>query len=131
MDFPDLGFDNNTNQNDGQINNQDDNIQVEQVEFAQNQSAHNASNSNFDFPGSSQGFVMGQNNPDGNFSAWGAALDNQESSLVDEEEEKRIKARKQEEDERRAKIIQLMNDEIRIKQENRDNARNFIDNFNE
>ena len=45
------------------------------------------------------------------------------------EEEKRILARRAEEDERRSRIIKLMNDEIRLKQEYRDKAREYEDNF--
>lgn len=48
--------------------------------------------------------------------------------VVDEEEEKRIQARRAEEDERRAKLIKLMNDEIKVKQEYRDKAREFLEN---
>ena len=40
-------------------------------------------------------------------------------------------ARKKEEDERRARIISLMNEEIRVKQEFRDKARDYLDNFEE
>ncbi len=40
-------------------------------------------------------------------------------------------ARKKEEDERRARIISLMNEEIRVKQEYRDKARDYLDNFEE
>ncbi len=49
----------------------------------------------------------------------------------DEEEEARISARKNEEQERRSKIITLMNEEIRVKQEYRDKAREYLDNFAE
>jgi hypothetical protein len=39
--------------------------------------------------------------------------------------------RKKEEEERRQRIIKLMNDEMRMKQEYRDKARDFLENFSE
>ena len=51
------------------------------------------------------------------------------SYQVDEEEENRQRQRKAEEDERRSKLMQKMNDEIRIKQELRDRARQYLENW--
>jgi hypothetical protein len=51
--------------------------------------------------------------------------------IEDEEEENRINQRRQEEDERKKKLMQKMNDEIRIKQEFRDNAREYHERFRE
>jgi hypothetical protein len=52
------------------------------------------------------------------------------SYQVDEEEENRQRQRKAEEDERRTKLMQKMNDEIRVKQEGRDKAKSYLDNWN-
>ena len=54
---------------------------------------------------------------------------NYDSNEMDEEERNRIKARKEEEEVRRAKIVKKMNDEMRIKQEFRDKAREYCDNW--
>ncbi len=48
---------------------------------------------------------------------------------LDEVERKRIEERKAEEDQRREKIRKKMNDELRIKQEWRDKSREYIDNW--
>merc|ERR1711976_100361 len=69
-----------------------------------------------------------QQNQGMNFNNFDGALEG-ESGLVDEEEEKRLQARRDEENERRSKIVTLMNEEIRVKQEYRDKAREFLDNF--
>jgi hypothetical protein len=45
--------------------------------------------------------------------------------MQDEEEEKRIALRRSEEDERKRKLMQKMNDEIRLKQETRDKGREY------
>ena len=51
--------------------------------------------------------------------------------IQDEEEENRINQRRQEEDERKKNLMQKMNDEIRIKQELRDKAREYHERFRE
>jgi len=48
---------------------------------------------------------------------------------IDGHERKRIQERKEEEEQRRAKIMKKMNDELIIKQEWRDKAIEFIDNW--
>lgn len=65
---------------------------------------------------------------------WNSALVDTHSRIndltmtIDDEEEKRIAARRQEEEERRSRIVQLMNDEMRIKQEWRNKAQEFMEN---
>jgi hypothetical protein len=50
---------------------------------------------------------------------------------IDEEEENRQRQRKAEEEERRAKLMQRMNEEISVKQEIRDKARNYLEDWKE
>ncbi len=131
-DMNDMNFDMG-NMNMGQTSNNNDGIQIESMQPGQS--------SNND-----GGFNVMQNSNDGNF--FQSAETNQtqqapsmnydgfggdmgQNQIVDEEEENRIKARRDEENERRSKVVTLMNDEIRIKQENRDKAREFLDNYNE
>lgn len=47
----------------------------------------------------------------------------------DEEEEKRISARRVEEDEKKRNLMQKLNDELRIKQEMKDKAREYLERF--
>jgi hypothetical protein len=54
-----------------------------------------------------------------------------QQSAVDEEEENRQRQRKAEEDERRSKLMHRMNEEIRVKQENRDKARNHLEDWSQ
>jgi len=109
MSFPD--FDNN------------DEIQVENM----GGSHDNQDNFGFtnNYQGSNDNYYNMQQTNDWAQNMGGASYEN----IVDEEEEKRAQARKKEEDERRAKIISLMNEEIRIKQEFRDKAREYLDNY--
>jgi hypothetical protein len=52
------------------------------------------------------------------------------TQAVDEEEENRIRQRKAEEDERRSRLMQRMNDEVRVKQDTRDKARTYLEDWN-
>jgi hypothetical protein len=51
------------------------------------------------------------------------------SYQVDEEEENRLRQRKAEEEERRSKLMQRMNNEIRIKQEQRDKTGQYLEDW--
>ena len=127
MSFPDFSEPFEFAQN----NQEHDNIQVENMDNRGEDpySFGNVMATNFNEPRETK------NNPQ---DIWGN-LNNADAFAVvvkyflnqDEEEEKRIQARKAEEDERRSKIIGLMNEEIKLKQEFRDKARAYLDNFEE
>jgi hypothetical protein len=80
--------------------------------------------------GTNTGFYPIQNNNANDYN-WGGMGDSSAfpTQIVDQEEENRMLARKKEDDERRAKIVKKTSDEIRIKQEFRDKAREFLENF--
>ena len=116
-----MNFDNQQNMN---FNNQqqqntnmsgENEIQIENMEFSNKENMNQSIGSN-KIPGS-QGMD------------WNAMDSNVDDGL-DEVEKKRIQDRKEEEEARRAKALKKMNDEMRIKQEFRDKAREYIDNWN-
>lgn len=102
----------------------EDEIEIDNMEF--NNNNHQNFNDNY-IPNNNENMnynnMAWNNNPiaEGNFSSLDDGLD--------EDEKKRIQERRQEEEERRAKIIKKMNDELRIKQEFRDKARDYVENW--
>jgi hypothetical protein len=100
-------------------------IQIENMEFNNDQSI--SQTIGFNQVPLSQGMNMGME--------WNQMNSNQmgmgHSNDINDEERNRIQARKEEEEARRAKIVKKMNDEMRIKQEFRDKARQYCDNWNE
>lgn len=133
MDFPNfenINENNNIENNSHQENNYQgfgggDEVQIESMEF--NNNNYQGFNDNYN-PSQSQ-------NPDFSNSPWENAQVNEmnfghtQDDGMDEQETKRIQERKEEEEQRRAKIMKKMNDELRIKQEWRDKAIEFIDNW--
>ena len=116
-------FDNQQNNNFDQQNMNfggENEIQIENMEFSNNEKTNPPMNQ-----GMSQGMEFNEipnqmdSNPMGNFDD------------IDDEERNRIQARKEEEEARRAKIMKKMNDEMRIKQEFRDKAREYAEHWNE
>ena len=104
----------------------DNEIEIENMEFSNNNNYQNFPNDNFN-PNQDRDINynnMGWNNVTGG-DGFFANVDN----AVDELERKRMEDRKLEEEQRRAKIMKKMNDELRIKQEFRDKARDFIENW--
>lgn len=124
MDFP--NFENN-NQNQSTHNtgfyNRDDEIEIDNMEFNNNNYQNYNDNYNPNIDHINYNNMAWMNNPASNveFSAHNDGLD--------EVEKKRIEERSLEDEERRAKIMKKMNDELRIKQEFRDKARDFIENW--
>ncbi len=134
MEFPD--FDNNHNNdnsdnNDNNNNNynnynneeQSDEIQIEDAQGGLNEYIQHNSNEHIEnsFPVTTD--------PAGGLN-WNVGYSESQNDFqiaVDEVEEKRILARRQEEDERRRRIVEMMNEEIRVKQEWRDKAREYIE----
>jgi hypothetical protein len=119
-------FDNQQSNNvDNQQNNNfenfggDNEIQIENMEFSNNEKTNQPMDH-----GMGQGMEFNEipNQMDSNHMG---------NSEIDEEERNRIQARKEEEEARRAKIVKKMNDEMRIKQEFRDKAREYADHWNE
>jgi hypothetical protein len=80
-----------------------------------------------------QNWNISSNPIDGNntIQATSGGLDAFASYQVDEEEENRQRARRAEEEERRSKLMQKMNEEIRVKQELRDRARQYLEDWRE
>ena len=130
MDFPNfenINEDNNYNHHDQENAGMGgpDEVQIENMEF------NNNNNNNY------QGFNDNYNRQNLSFSSI-PCEDNQVNDInfgltqddrIDENERKRIEERKIEEEQRRAKIMKKMNDELRIKQESRDKALEYIENW--
>lgn len=133
MDFPNfenINEDNNNNNNNFPHNDQQgfgggDEVQIESMEF--NNNNYQGFNDNYN-PSQSQ-------NANYSNSLWENAPVNEmnfghnEDDGMDEQERKRIAERKEEEEQRRGKIMKKMNDELRIKQEWRDKAIEYIENW--
>lgn len=131
MDFPqfeNINEDNNqaaNAYNDFADNNE---IQIENVEFTDN--TYQGFNDNYNQPASHEQRIDYNNSP------WEHTAVNEMSYAqsavndgLDDEERKRIEERRVEEEQRRAKIMKKMNDELRIKQEFRDKAMEYIENW--
>lgn len=110
MDFPD--FNNQNHEDQIQVENMDNNFMNNQLEQDHNQLNGYTNDWNNNFP----------NN-------YGGVKVNEFAMAIDEQEENRIQMRRQEEEERRARIVQLMNDEMRIKQEWRTKAQEYLENY--
>lgn len=121
-------FDENQFNNNNNFDNNE--IQIENVEFTNGEQSNQMNfNNNNDFS-------HGQNTNSNMGMDWNQMGSNQmpndfQNSEIDEEERNRIQLRKEEEDARREKIVKKMNYEMKIKQEFRDKAREYIDNWNE
>lgn len=133
MDFP--NFDNtndetNNNDNNNQANldqefGTGDEVQIESMDFNNNQSQNYNDNYN---ASQTQNANYGNNaweNAPVNEISYGQTIDHE----MNEDERKMVEERKSEEEQRRAKIMKKMNDELRIKQEWRDKAVEYIDNW--
>ncbi len=132
MDFPqfeNINEDNNYQAANANNNFGDNNeIQIENVEYFDNN--YQGFNDNYN-PGASNQQRVEYNN-----SAWeNSAVDEMSYAQsaandgLNEEERRRIEESKVEEEQRRAKIMKKMNDELRIKQEFRDKAMEYIENW--
>ena len=104
----------------------DNEIEIENMEFSNNNNYQNFPNDNFN-PNQDQN--INYNNMEWNNVNAGDGFFANVDNVVDELERKRMEDRKLEEEQRRAKIMKKMNDELRIKQEFRDKARDFIENW--
>jgi len=133
MDFPD--FENINEDHNRASQNQafggENEIQIENMEFANN-NYNNYQNFNDNYIPSNDQNSNFNNMPWDNTGAnqMGYNQSQMEDGL-DEVERKRIDERKSEEEQRRAKLMKKMNDELRIKQEFRDKAREYIENWRE
>ena len=127
MDFPEFESTNQTlyNQNHQGNFGGDNEIQIENEEF--NNNYNNFPNDNFN---QNKDNDINYNNMEWNNVPSSDILYGQQDNTLDELELKRIDERKIEEEQRRAKIMKKMNDELRIKQEFRDKAREYIENWN-
>ncbi len=133
MEFPQFeNINEDNNQAANAYNNFENNneIQIESLEFADNK--YQGFNENFNATG------LNHNNDTYNNSPWENTNFNEAAIYAhspagndgfDEAERRRIEERKTEEEQRRAKIMKKMNDELRIKQEFRDKAVGYVDNW--
>lgn len=133
MDFPDfenINEDHNRASQNHAFGDKNE-IEIENMEFGNN-NYNNYQNFN-------ENYIPGQDqNANFNNMPWDNTVSNQmgydQSQMedgLDEVERKRIEERKAEEEQRRAKLMKKMNDELRIKQEFRDKAREYIENWRE
>jgi len=132
MDFP--NFENINEQNNKNIHDQEyaqmggnDEVQIESMEL------NNNNNNGFNY----DNYVPSSQTQNADFSStpWENSQVNEmnfghaSADAMDEMESKRIEERKAEEELRRAKILKKMNDELRIKQEFRNKAIEYIENW--
>lgn len=131
MDFPQFENINEDNNQGANFHNEfadNSEIQIDNVEFTDNN--YQGFNDNYNPAGSNH-------NVNYNNAAWENTAVNEASYAqsaaandgLDPEERKRMEERKTEEEQRRAKIMKKMNDELRIKQEFRDKAMDYIENW--
>jgi hypothetical protein len=102
-----------------------DEVQIESMEFSNNK--YQNPNDNFNRSQSQNanfGNMPWENSPVNDMN-YGQTIDDG----MGETERKMIEERKSEEEQRKAKIMKKMNDELRIKQEWRDKAEDYIENW--
>lgn len=132
MDFPNFE---NINENNNYIQHEQENtgaaghdeVEIESMEFNTNNNYNQGLNDNY-VPSQSKNANY-SNMPWENSQVNEMNFGHTHDDVMDENERKRIEERKTEEEQRRAKIIKKMNDELRIKQEWRDKAVEYIDNW--